>query len=124
MLSSAIGAYLNGFSYLLSFPGPLFHPAHYRFLMESPLAADSEAWNHALSGQLVHGGRMNLQQVADFFQGQEGIISHGIDARPLWGIWRRRLNMRAIAVPRSRWRLSAFIGLRQAPCAQINPKIF
>lgn len=80
MSSCAICACLDGFSYLLSFPGALIHPAHYRFLMESPLAADSEAWNRALSGQLVHGGRMNLQQVADFFQGQEGIISHGIDA--------------------------------------------
>ena len=79
MSSCAICAYLNGSSYLLGFPGPLIHPAHYRFLVESPFAADSEAWNFALSGQLVHGGRVNLQQVADFFQGQDWIISHGID---------------------------------------------
>jgi len=99
MSSSAIGAYLNGCSYLLSFPGPLIHPAHYSFLMESPLAADSEARNRAFSGQLVHGGGVNLQQLADFFQGQKWIISHGIDGasfqRNLEAMLRYARNSRA-----------------------------
>jgi hypothetical protein len=42
---------------------------------ESPVAANSEAWNPALLGQLVNRGRMDMEYLADFLYCQDFIVA-------------------------------------------------
>ena len=61
------------------------HPALNQVFSESPVGADLEARNPALSDQLVNRGLVDLQQVADFFYRQDFMIDfHRVhDALPL-----------------------------------------
>ena len=61
------------------------HPALNQVFSESPVGADSEARNPALSDQLVNCGLVDLQQVADFLYRQDFMIDfHRVhDALPL-----------------------------------------